>query len=223
MSVALEVFNILAKRHTSTQTEDVRGRGPRQKMSFFNSLVCRYGVARLLGIGTQRLTKMQKAIRERCDACPVDGRTTGHAPKFGSRPPSQKRQIIHDYLHGLYLKATDVLPEVQARRTDPEGAKPGKGLAFRKVRGKRPRIARKRDVKKAPGCSSEVRHLPHGSYMDYLRLLRAAHPTERLSYKLFTRAPGMHGVTYIYILYTALMLASSAASFAECVGSDASP
>ena len=190
LRAAIEVFNILAKRHSSTQCEsDVRG--PRSKMNFFGSPVCKLGLARILGIGSQRLTKMQKAIRGGCDACPVDGRTTSHAKKFGSRAPSHKRGIIHDYLHGLYVKATDALPEVQATRTAPGAVGVRKGLAFRKARGKRPRIARKRDVKKDAGSSVEVRHLPHGSYMDYLKMLRAAHPTEHLSLKLFMRVPGM--------------------------------
>lgn len=102
--------------------------------------------------------------------CPADMR---FAPK--ARLGSEKVQTICHFLEGLYRQAAETLPDCPSNHTS----------------NKRPRQGKyKRDDPHLD--RSCIRHLPPGSVMDYLRLLRAEHPNEKFSCKLFASVWGEH-------------------------------
>lgn len=145
--------------------------------------VCLSAAARLLGIGTGRATKVRRALREGLDAPVLDGRIAA-AKKFAQRAVSVKRELIHNFLHSLYVKCTESLPE----GTSCSALVPSSRQRFNTARGKRPRILKKREAKKDPDTECEVRYLPPGNYVDYLRLLQSENPAARVSLRLFMRA-----------------------------------
>ena len=142
------------------------------------------GLGRILGIGTNRLERMRMAW-SKGDDCPLDGRL--HLAKHTircDRLQTKKRELIYDFLTGVYLKHSEPMPEVQ---TDVR-IQTNKKLRFRQGRGKRPKRDKKRNDKLGPEGVKALRMLPPGSYMDYYKLFLANHPDSAVSYKLFTRA-----------------------------------
>ena len=170
-----QVFNILTRRHSAT---DAAPSSTKQRhvrlMQLFGHKVCLAGLSRLLGIGTERLTKMRKAIRAKLDAPYADGRKTSKAKWFGDSEVSTKRRLIHDFLYGLYCKATGSVPETSADSYAGATQK-CKALRFRRFKRKRPRLNKKRDDKRDEHSASLVRMLRPGTYMDYLRIFKAEH------------------------------------------------
>ena len=133
--------------------------------------VCNRGFMKALGLGKDRFSKLHQAARDPSILdCPVDARFTPRG-----RQGTQKEQIVFDFLGGLCNSAAETLPDCPT------------GLAS----NKRPRQFPFK--KNSPEMNwSEIRHLPPGGIMDYLRLLRADHPDKVFSVKLFSRVWGEH-------------------------------
>ena len=96
----------------------------------------------------------------------MDARFLPKEPK----PQSPKRQAVWDYLWALYEQAAERLPDGNTLHSN-----------------KRPRQgAFKYDH---PSMSrDEVRHLPPGTFADYLRLCRSELPDYKISRQLFCSA-----------------------------------
>lgn len=163
-----------------------RGKAPRIK--FLGRYVCLSAATRLLGIGTERAAKMRRSVREGLDGPVLDGRMIGES-KFASRPVSQKRELVHNFLHGLYMKYTESMPEAPASMSSALVTSKVRGLHFHRAQGKRPRIFHKRDARPDADLPNETRYLPPGNYVDYLRLLQSEQPAAAVSLKLFMRVP----------------------------------
>ena len=153
-----EVFNLL-KGH------EVARRGARH-LTLLGHTVCNRGFMRLVGIGKSRFRTISKAINEGLVRCPMDARFLPKEPK----PQSPKRQAVWDYLWALYEQAAERLPDGNTVHSN-----------------KRPRQgAFKYDD---PSMSrDEVRHLPPGTFADYLRLCRSELPDYKISRQLFCSA-----------------------------------
>ena len=182
-SCAFQVFNLVTPKD--------------KKFSLFEHQVCMKGLAKLLGVGSGRLYKMRAAARDGQD-CPMDKRLrTGQCSLRWSQQ-SYKRQLIFDYLQELYQKHSEPVPEVNAsndrRQTVSRHKKGSLQIAFRKRKGKRPRVFFKRDKELTPEGAQKLRQLPASSYADWLRLFEAKNPQCKVSYKLFTRAPCQNAV-----------------------------
>ena len=160
--------------------------------------VCQNAFRRILGIGAQRYSRLYQAAKRGLDA-PLDGRSV---PRKGlgifQKESYNKRQIVIEFLEGLYHTVSEPMPEassslkrpVDGPGTEPDDAK-GKAtlvrmpkvLKFRRRRGRRPRQVR--EALKGQD-SSGIRLLPPGSYSDYFMLFQAKHPVPKISRKLFT-------------------------------------
>lgn len=132
--------------------------------------------------------KLARAVRNKAE-CPVDGRCVMKPRRTGDcAGSSRKRQLIHDFLYSLYVKVSENLPEVVTDR--PSQVRSCKILQFKKGRGKRPRLRKKRDPKPLrDGNAHQLRQLPPGTYSDYLRMFRAQHADEKVTLGLFCSAP----------------------------------
>lgn len=109
-------------------------------------------------------------MRAGAQTAPLDGR---FLPK-GQGRQSNKRSLVYDFLHNLYLTAGESLPD-----------------AAHPSSNKRPRHAKKRFDQKDMD-KTKLRHLPPGNFMDYYRLCTAEHPGEKISRALFTSAPQLN-------------------------------
>lgn len=156
----------------------------RNKTKLCGHTVCLFGLARVLGIGTDRATKMMKAIRDD-QPVPADGRLCNNPKSASDSTLTWKRELIHSFLHTLYVKLSEPLPD-QRRDRDQTEIVP-KGLRFRRRKGKRPRLAVKRDAPLTEAGASKLRQLPAGTYTHYWRMLKAEHPTVKISLRLFMR------------------------------------
>lgn len=133
---------------------------------------------------------MRKAAAGKLEAPPMDMRLIGRGKKFADRGVGYKRQRIHDYLHSLYIKVTESLPEVAAGPdTGEDDPTPEPLLRFRRPRGKRPRIEQKQDSKEERCAGQALRYLPPGTYSDYHKLFMSENPEMACGLKLFMRAP----------------------------------
>ena len=150
--------------------------------------VCLSAASRLLGIGTERATKMRRSLRDGFDGPALDGRMVP-ARRFADRPVSKKRELIHNFLHRLYVKATECMPEVSASMGTALVPSKSSGLRFHKAQGKRPRVHQKRDVPRDADLPDETRYLPPGNYMDYLRLFQSENVGVAVSLRLFSLEP----------------------------------
>lgn len=90
-----------------------------------------------------------------------------------------------EFLEWLYNAVSEPIPEakgdlVNKRKAHDEEQEPAPTvMKFRRFRGRRPKL--ERIVNRASKDPSRLRMLPPGSYTDYLNMLRARHPTERIS------------------------------------------
>lgn len=126
--------------------------------------VCNKAFHRLLSIGKERFQKLRASVRNGDEYCPYDAR---YIPK-GKQPPSPARQLVFDFLHGLYEESAEVIPD---------------GLNS----NKRPRQAQHRLDGKSM-FRGDIRHLPPGSISEYYQLCCAANPSTAISRKLFSSA-----------------------------------
>ena len=192
---SLQVFNILAHRHTMTEhppEDPVSGQRARKRLCFLGHSICVAGLGRLLGIGTSRTFKMRKAINLKLE-CPGDGRFLAKAKHFGDRRQTHKREVVHDFLHYLYNHVAESMPEIVARTCDERQivqVEPScKALRLARLKGKRPRLQIKRDKQLSAASSKAVRQLPPGNYADYHRMMVSKYPDEGITLKLFMRVP----------------------------------
>ncbi|CAL1131036.1 unnamed protein product [Cladocopium goreaui] len=141
--------------------ESVRGT---RHLSLLNQEICNRGFMRLLGLGKHRFQTIASASRAGLDKCPMDERFLPRAAK----EPSVKRQAVYDFLHALWEQAGETLPDPNHTGSN-----------------KRPRQGQHRfDDKSLP--RTDLRHIPPGKFMDYLRLCRLENPDLLISRKLFT-------------------------------------
>ena len=183
-----EVYELL-------RPNDVEQHPFRHRHRLLGKRVCRHAFRTLLGIGSSRFMKLNRAAQWGLPV-PNDGRFV--ASKF-SRRAHENRQLVTEFLAEIYHTISEPLPENhggksevagQCPKQDPQAdsdPKPKPRLMFRKHRGRRPRIVadagRNKDKK-------NLRMLPPGTFSDYLNLLRNRYPSNRISLKLFCKALG---------------------------------
>lgn len=161
------------------------------KQQLLGLAVCQLAFKKLLGIGSSRFWKLKRAAREGV-APPVDARTHPKKLLLKSQPHAlRKRAYIVEFLENLYQTLSEPMPETQAGLKEvadhgKAAASTVKEMEFRRLRGKRPKLAR---VETKASKDASLRLLPPGSFSDYLKLLRAKYPTEKFSLKLFNNAP----------------------------------
>ena len=195
-----KVFDIFAARHPAAAPPESEALPTgRIKNYMCGRPICCSGLARLLGIGSDRALKIVQAIRKKECHPPLDGRFACK-PKNHDKTMSWKREIVHDFLHYLYQTLSEPMPEVVID-ADPEGQKLQicKPLRFKKRKGKRPRILKKQDPPLTEAKAKLLRQLPPGSYNDYLRMFRAKHPEIVVSKKLFMRVLLLKLNTFYFI------------------------
>ena len=164
-----QVYNLLASRHALSEASGAEPCQPvrrQRKLQFLGHGVCVSGLSRILGIGTHRASKMRQSINAKQE-CPGDGRFA-KAKCYGDGRQTHKREVIHDFLTYLYTQVSEAMPEVASDRLGGRREEL-KLLRFSKLRGKRPRVATKRDRPLVGEQSKAVRLLPPGNYTDYLR------------------------------------------------------
>lgn len=128
--------------------------------------MCNKGFIKLIGIGKRRFTNLSQAVDQGLEFAPLDRRFMPREP--GKQ--SVKREAVHDFLYELWEQAAETLPDQGHTSSN-----------------KRPRQGKfKYDSPNMSRC--EIRHLPPGKFMDYLRLCRAEHPDYVISKKLFSSA-----------------------------------
>ena len=120
----------------------------------------------MIGVGKHRFFNIRSAATQGLERFPTDQR---FLPREG-RPQSVKRQAVYDFLHGLYEQSAETLPD---QHTSHSNKRPRQGP----YKYDDPTLSR-----------SEVRHLPPGKFMDYLRLCRLENPDFTISRQLFSSA-----------------------------------
>lgn len=136
-------------------------RGSRH-IRFLGKPVCNKGFMKLVGIGKYRFNTLSLAAHNGEQFCPYDGRYMMKEKKA----PSEKWLAAHNFLTGLYVEIAEPIPD---------------GLNS----NKRPRSgSTKRDDPKID--RSKIKHLPHGSIVDYFSQCLAANPGLHISRKLFS-------------------------------------
>lgn len=136
--------------------------------------VCNKGFMKLLAVGKHRFSGFAKALKQGMERCPMDSR---FMPREGT-PQSVKRQAVHDFLYALYEQAGERLPD-------------GNSLSS----NKRPRQG-KYKYDDAGMSRGELRHLPPGKFMDYLRLRRLENPDYNISRQLFSSVMASNHLIY---------------------------
>ncbi|CAK9081705.1 unnamed protein product, partial [Durusdinium trenchii] len=76
-------------------------------LTYMGQRVCNKAFHRLLSIGKERFQKLRASVRNGDEYCPYDAR---YIPK-GKQPPSPARQLVFDFLHGLYEESAEVIPD----------------------------------------------------------------------------------------------------------------
>ncbi|CAK9007548.1 Modification methylase ScrFIA [Durusdinium trenchii] len=172
---------------SSRSAADVCG-PPRHAL--FGRTICQRAFKKLLGLGSTRYTKLRRAALSNLCA-PIDGRTLPRQFLLKTKTDSlRKRALVTEFLEWLYNAVSEPIPEakgdlVNKRKAHDEEQEPASAvMKFRRFRGRRPKLAR--IVNRACKDPSRLRMLPPGSYTDYLNMLRARHPPERISLKLFS-------------------------------------
>ena len=168
--------------------------------------VCQHAFRKLLQIGSGRYTRLRKCALTGQTA-PLDGRTIKKKFLCNNKASAEKRALIVEYLTELHAQVSEPMPEANQslRKLKDDAMSAGaatlalqdssadgtvavtarKSMLFRRHRGRRPRGAFKFHRGKD---QSAMRLLPPGSYSDYLMMLRARHPQQKFSLKLFTNA-----------------------------------
>ena len=151
--------------------------------------LCQQAFRKLLGLGSARFLRLRRCARTGQQA-PVDGRTLPRKTLGMSSLRSVNRQRIVEYLEEI----THTLSEPMAEATDQPVQAGLRCMAFRRNRGRRPKLAavlhRKIKNKDARG---KIRLLPPGTFSEYLEVLRVRWPNEKISLKLFMAAPRLQG------------------------------
>ena len=158
MHFCAEVFKLLQGHGTSA-------RGTRH-LTFLGFRICNKSFMKMIGVGKHRFFNIRSAATPGLERFPTDQR---FLPREG-RPQSVKRQAVYDFLHGLYEQSAETLPD---QHTSHSNKRPRQGP----YKYDDPTLSR-----------SEVRHLPPGKFMDYLRLCRLENPDFTISRQLFSSA-----------------------------------
>ncbi|CAE7894971.1 unnamed protein product, partial [Symbiodinium microadriaticum] len=172
--------------------------------------VCQMAFRILLGVGTARFRKLRLAAAAQKPA-PLDGRFGSRSFLTKNSDSKAKREVVVQFLQELYETAAEPLPNVQGKPPEeaaaltatarfedrrPEGRQ---FMAFRRHRGRRPRVVSKQRKPKTAAAAREMREmrcLPPGTFTDYLNLLNArlhageikGHETvKKISLKLFNK------------------------------------
>ena len=133
-------------------------------LSLLGHKLCNKGWCKLMGIGKQRFANLMSAVNNGKDFAPLDGR---FMPKAEGCKQSPKREAVYDFLFQLWQEAGETLPD--------EGHSSS---------NKRPRQAGFKFDDSTD--RSQIRHIPPGKFVEYLRLCRLQHPDLTISYKLFS-------------------------------------
>lgn len=80
-----------------------------QRLTLLDMPVCQNSFKRLLRLGSGRFLRLIDSIRKGDDDCPMDMRFV--KKRFPDKLHSQKRQIVHDFLHHLYETLAEPMPE----------------------------------------------------------------------------------------------------------------
>lgn len=137
------------------------------------------------------MCKLRKGLSE--GVVPVDGRFVA---KTFTRL-SQNHKLVFDFLEEIYHTISEPMPEVNERQNVRQ-------LAFRKRRGKRPKVANQQS-KMDKNAKVNMRLLPPGTFSDYLALLRARHPDKQISLKLFSKAFHLNAGNAFYVISSCLL------------------
>ena len=160
--------------------------GSRKGQVLLGKPVCQNAFRRLVGIGPDRYCKLKTAAVKGLPP-PVDGRERPRKLDGTNKESLRKRALIEEFLEELFQTLSEPMPELTARKRKLDGEKQVPAMMRFRRRGKMPgKTYRKQQL---PADSSEqvaVRLLPPGTFTDYLRMLRAKHPTEKFSLKLFS-------------------------------------
>ena len=151
-----KVFNLL-------RGHDPSCRGTRH-LQLFGHKLCNKGFLKLLAIGKKRFATLSTAVKKGLDVAPLDGR---YMPKEPGKQ-SAKRAMVHDFLYELYQQAAETLPD-QGHASSNKHPRQGQWKFDDKHMDR-----------------SQIRHLPPGKIMDYLRLCRLEHPDLTISKKIFS-------------------------------------
>ena len=156
----------------------------RRQQSLFGFKVCQQAFRALLGIGSERWRRLKKCAQTGQKA-PLDRRSLPRENLHGIRKQSENRELVVEYLQEIYESLSEPMPEARGKVVGE------KKMAFRRNRGKRPRLAArlhrvKKSVEVKESESEPMRLLPPGTFTDYLTLLRCRYPEKKLSLKLFT-------------------------------------
>ena len=162
----------------------LKNRAESGRLMLLGKSVCAAAWRRLLGIGSGRFEKLRKASTAD-EPPPVDGR-------FVTRKKlraSVKRARIVEFLEELYHTAAEPMPTLASRGAAPpedtaeqavsreQEARPppgGKKMLFRRSRGRRPKLFRRRDMRKRQKLNNQLlRMLPPGSFSEYRDLFHA--------------------------------------------------
>ena len=156
----------------------------RRQQSLFGHKICQQAFKALVGLGSERWRRLKKCAQTGQKA-PVDGRSLPRANLHANKKISESRQLVVEYLQEIYESLSEPMPEARGKVL---GAKK---MAFRRNRGKRPKLAArihrvKKSVEAKESESEPMRLLPPGTFTDYLILLRCRYPEKKISLKLFT-------------------------------------
>ena len=132
-------------------------------MRLFGQEICNKGFIKLTGIGKQRFANLSQAVRQGLEFAPLDRR---FFPK-GPGKQSAKREAVHHFLHTLWEQAAENLPD---QGHSSSNKRPRQGIYKFDPKGM---------------CRDQIRHLPAGKIMDYLRLCRLELKEMTISKKLF--------------------------------------
>lgn len=80
-------------------------------MKFFGHPICVSGISKLMGIGSDRMTKMVRAFR-RNDPCPADGRLISKPRRVGVHETvSKKRQVCYSVCLDVFRRLQNIVSE----------------------------------------------------------------------------------------------------------------
>lgn len=154
--------------------------------------VCQRSFRKLVGIGSQRYTKLKKAVTDGLAMAPLDGRRVRRSGTHKQSKHAMKRALVVEFLEELRNTISEPLPEANQNPT-PALMRPQS--VFRRHRGRRPRAAAQ--VCRG-GDRTKMRLLPPGSFTDYLRLLQSRNPSIKISLKLFNNVSGFKFLAFVF-------------------------
>ena len=150
--------------------------------SLLGRRLCNDAFSRLLAIGSGRMRKLVSAA-VKGEEPPLDRRCYSQRRLFRrTKRLTAKREVVVEFLEELYQTVAESMAEVKLQEPVPQN----KALAFRRSRGRKPRLAAQQRRMKDED-KSEMRMLPPGSFSEYLALLNLRlDAAEKITLKLFS-------------------------------------